>query len=56
LTNGTEKTRLFCSHPDVPLDESNVAYRIAKLMAENFPKVYANLGGLIKVVSLLKTS
>ena len=44
LTNGTEKIRLFCSHPDVPLDESNLAYRAAKLMAENFPKVYANLG------------
>jgi hypothetical protein len=40
----------------MPLDESNLAYCTAKLMAENFPKVYANLGGLIKVVFLLKTS
>jgi hypothetical protein len=39
----------------MPLDESNLVYRIAKLIAENFPKVYANLEGLIKVVSLLKT-
>ncbi len=44
--NGTEKIRLFCPHPDVPLDESNLAYRAAKLMTENFPKVYANLGGI----------
>jgi len=44
--NGTEKIRLFCHHPDVPLDESNLAYRAAKLMAKNFPKVYANLGGI----------
>ncbi|MEB3119705.1 MAG: 4-(cytidine 5'-diphospho)-2-C-methyl-D-erythritol kinase [Snowella sp.] len=44
--NGTEKIRLFCPHPDVPLDESNLAYRAAKLMTENFPKVYANLGGM----------
>jgi len=44
LTNGTEKIRLFCHHPDVPLDESSLVYRIAKLIAENFPKVYANLG------------
>ena len=44
--NGIDKIRLFCHHPDVPLDESNLAYRAAKLMAENFPKVYANLGGI----------
>jgi 4-diphosphocytidyl-2-C-methyl-D-erythritol kinase len=56
LTNGTKKIRLFCHHPDAPLDESNLAYRAAKLMAENFPKVYVNLRGLIKVISLLKTS
>jgi len=37
--NGIDKIRLFCHHPDVPLDESNLAYRAAKLMAKNFPKV-----------------
>lgn len=44
--NGTEKIRLFCHHPDVPLDETNLAYRAAKLMTEKYPKVYANLGGI----------
>ena len=44
--NGTEKIRLFCQHPDVPLDETNLAYRAAKLMTEQFTKAYANFGGV----------
>jgi 4-diphosphocytidyl-2-C-methyl-D-erythritol kinase len=43
--NGTDRIRLHCSHSQVPLDESNLAYRAAKLMQKQFPKVAANYGG-----------
>lgn len=44
--NGTEQIRLFCDHADVPLDDTNLTYRAAKLMMAQFPKVYANYGGI----------
>jgi 4-diphosphocytidyl-2-C-methyl-D-erythritol kinase len=34
---GGDRILLHCTHPQVPLDESNLAYRAAKLMQENFP-------------------
>lgn len=43
--NGTDKFRLHCDHPQVPLGPNNLAYRAAKLMAEQFPGVFANYGG-----------
>ncbi|MGL5034344.1 MAG: 4-(cytidine 5'-diphospho)-2-C-methyl-D-erythritol kinase, partial [Microcystaceae cyanobacterium] len=44
--NGTEHIRLFCHHPEVPSDNHNLAYRAADLMAKNFPKAFANYGGV----------
>lgn len=44
--NGTEQIRLYCDNPQVPLDSSNLAYRAAALMAEEFPKIFANYGGV----------
>lgn len=45
-SNGLQEVRLFCNHPQVPLDASNLAHRAAVLMAENFPEVAANYGGV----------
>jgi 4-diphosphocytidyl-2-C-methyl-D-erythritol kinase len=45
-SNGTEKIRLFCDCPQVPLDTSNIAYRAAELMREEFPQSAANYGGV----------
>jgi 4-diphosphocytidyl-2-C-methyl-D-erythritol kinase len=42
----TQKITLHCNHPQVPTDETNLAYRAAKLMCDNFPDVYANYGGV----------
>jgi 4-diphosphocytidyl-2-C-methyl-D-erythritol kinase len=45
-TSDTEKIHLYCNHPEVPTDETNLAYRAAKLMCDAFPDVYANYGGV----------
>lgn len=34
---GGDRIKLHCDHPQVPLDESNLAYRAAKLMQDCFP-------------------
>ncbi|ACK72830.1 4-diphosphocytidyl-2C-methyl-D-erythritol kinase [Gloeothece citriformis PCC 7424] len=44
--NGVQQFRLYCSHPQVPTDESNLAYRAAKLMQQEFPKQFDNFGGV----------
>ncbi|BFM38155.1 4-(cytidine 5'-diphospho)-2-C-methyl-D-erythritol kinase [Synechocystis sp. LKSZ1] len=44
--NGTQQIRLTCSRQDLPADESNLAYRAARLMTERFPQAFANYGGL----------
>ena len=44
--NGRQEFRLRCQHPQVPTDNSNLAYRAAELMAREFPKTYANYGGV----------
>jgi 4-diphosphocytidyl-2-C-methyl-D-erythritol kinase len=44
--NGTEEMRIHCHHPQVPLDQSNLAYGAAQLMKQEFPTVAANYGGL----------
>jgi 4-diphosphocytidyl-2-C-methyl-D-erythritol kinase len=44
--NGLEEFRLFCNHPLVPQDSSNLAHRAATLMAKEFPRVFANYGGI----------
>jgi len=44
--NGTEQIRIFCDHPQVPLDQSNLAYRAAALMSQQFPQAFARFGGV----------
>ncbi len=44
--SGTQKITIYCDHPQVPLDETNLAYKAALLMCEVFPDVYANYGGI----------
>ena len=43
--NSTDQIRVRCDHPEVPLDQSNIAYRAAKLMVAKFPDVFAKYGG-----------
>ncbi len=44
--NGIEDFRLFCSHPEVPVDRTNLADKAAQLMRSTFPKAFANYGGM----------
>ncbi|GBF80679.1 4-(cytidine 5'-diphospho)-2-C-methyl-D-erythritol kinase [Aphanothece sacrum] len=44
--NGTQHIRLHCDHPQVPLDATNLAYRAAQLMIQEFPTAFANYGGI----------
>ncbi|MDX2231028.1 MAG: 4-(cytidine 5'-diphospho)-2-C-methyl-D-erythritol kinase [Leptolyngbyaceae cyanobacterium bins.349] len=44
--NGTDAIRVLCDHPQVPLDPSNLAYRAADLMAQQFPATFARFGGV----------
>jgi 4-diphosphocytidyl-2-C-methyl-D-erythritol kinase len=44
--NGTEEIRVLCDHPQVPCDRTNLAYRAAELMAEEFPESFAQFGGI----------
>ena len=37
--NSTQNINVHSNHPQVPLDETNLAYRAAKLMCETFPNV-----------------
>lgn len=38
--------RLYCQHPQVPLNETNLAYRAAQLMFARFPKLHHEFGGV----------
>ena len=44
--NGTDAIRINCDDPQVPQNESNLAYRAVQLMAEQFPTVFAKFGGV----------
>lgn len=44
--NGTDDIRVYCQNPQVPLDETNLAYRAAVLMQEKFPQQATNYGGI----------
>ena len=44
--NSTQIINVHSNHPQVPLDETNLAYRAAQLMCETFPDVYHNFGGV----------
>ena len=42
----TEDIYIYCDHPHVPIDKTNLAYRAAELMCNLFPEMYANYGGV----------
>jgi 4-diphosphocytidyl-2-C-methyl-D-erythritol kinase len=42
----TDDIILHCGHPDVPLDRTNLAYRAAELMQQEFPAAFAKYGGV----------
>ncbi|MEA5580844.1 4-(cytidine 5'-diphospho)-2-C-methyl-D-erythritol kinase [Nodularia harveyana UHCC-0300] len=42
----TESICVKCNHPQVPTDQSNLAYRAAALMATKFPQALAEYGGV----------
>lgn len=44
--NGTDRIRVHCDDPQVPVDESNLAYRAAALMAEQFSDAFNRYGGV----------
>lgn len=44
--NGTDQIRVHCDDPEVPTDSSNLAYKAAALMAEQFAEVYQKFGGV----------
>ncbi len=37
---------LHCGHPDVPVDATNLAYRAAELMQQEFPNAFGQYGGV----------
>jgi 4-diphosphocytidyl-2-C-methyl-D-erythritol kinase len=37
---------IHCGHPGVPLDRTNLAYRAAELMQQQFPDAFARYGGV----------
>lgn len=44
--NGTDEIRLSCFNTDLPNDASNLAYRAAQLMVNNFPQAHGQYGGV----------
>lgn len=44
-SNGIDDFRIHCDHPQVPLDNKNLAYRAAELLKSQFPKAFAQYGG-----------
>jgi len=42
----TDTIRVRCEHPQVPTDKSNLAYKAAALMANQFPDAFAQYGGV----------
>lgn len=43
---GTDRIILHCGHPNVPLDRTNLAYRAAELMQQEFPDAFLEYGGV----------
>lgn len=46
LPISTDTIRVRCDHPQVPTDKSNLVYRAAQLMAQQFPDAFAQYGGV----------
>lgn len=45
-TASTENIRVYCNHPQVPTDQTNLVYKAAALMAKEFPLAFSNFGGV----------
>ncbi len=45
-SNGTDQIRVSCDDPQIPTDSSNLAYRAAALMANQFAEMYRKFGGV----------
>ena len=45
-SHSTDEIILHCGHPGVPLDRTNLAYRAAELMQQQFPEAFARYGGV----------
>jgi 4-diphosphocytidyl-2-C-methyl-D-erythritol kinase len=45
-SHNTDGIILHCSHPGVPLDRTNLAYRAAELMQQQFPDAFCQYGGV----------
>lgn len=42
----TDAIKVHCDHPQVPQNQTNLAYRAVELMAGQFPDVFARFGGV----------
>ncbi|NES74230.1 MAG: 4-(cytidine 5'-diphospho)-2-C-methyl-D-erythritol kinase, partial [Okeania sp. SIO2D1] len=45
-SSSKQKIIVNCHHPQVPQDETNLAYQAAKLMTQKFPETFARYGGV----------
>ncbi len=45
-SHNTDDIILHCGHPKVPVDRTNLAYRAAELMQQQFPDAFARYGGV----------
>lgn len=43
---GTQTIQVYCDHPQVPRDETNLAFRAVELMSQQFPECWAQFGGV----------
>ncbi len=43
---GTDAIRVWCDNPEVPQDQTNLAYKAADLMVREFPDYFAKFGGV----------
>lgn len=46
-SSDTQEIYIHCDHPEVPANETNLAYRAAALMCQTFPEMHANYGGVV---------
>jgi 4-diphosphocytidyl-2-C-methyl-D-erythritol kinase len=44
--NGSDSIHVLCHHPEVPQDNTNLAYRAAALMTQQFPDCFARYGAV----------
>jgi 4-diphosphocytidyl-2-C-methyl-D-erythritol kinase len=45
-SHNTDDIVLHCGHPNVPVDRTNLAYRAAELMQQQFPDAFSRYGGV----------